>query len=45
MMLDDIEASAKREVIQDHMTAEQLADGNALIDNWSNSHSELLALQ
>ena len=45
MMLDDIEAGAKREVIEGRMTAAQLADGNALIDDWSNSHSELLARQ
>ncbi len=45
MMMDDIEAGAKREILEDRMTAEQVADGNALIDTWSNSHSELLARQ
>lgn len=45
MMLDNIEAGGKREIIEGHMTAEQLADGKTLIDNWSSSHSELLARQ
>ena len=44
-MLDDIEAGAKREILEERMSAEQLTNGNALVDTWSGSHSELLARQ
>lgn len=44
-MFKEVEASGKREMIAAKMSAEQVADGNALVDVWSNGHSELLAKQ
>jgi TPR repeat protein len=42
-MLDDIDAKVKRENIAEKMTVEQAADGNAMVELWSNSHAGLLA--
>jgi len=42
-LFDDIDANTKREVIEGKMTAAQVADGNALVESWSLSHSDLLA--
>jgi len=38
-----IDANAKREYVAAKMTAEQVADGNALVDVWSSRHAEMLA--
>lgn len=42
-MFDSLDANLKRKTLAEKMTAEQVADGNALIDVWSSGHSELLA--
>jgi TPR repeat protein len=42
-MLDAIDANAKRESIAGKMSAEQVADSNALIELWSTSHTEIFA--
>ena len=44
-LLDDIDASAKREIIAGKLTAEQVTDGNAMVELWSAGHSGLLAKQ
>jgi len=44
-LLDDIDANAKQEMIANRMTAEQVADGNALVESWSTDHRDLLAKQ
>ena len=44
-LLDDMDANAKREIIESRMTVEQIADGNALVKNWSIGHSDLLVQQ
>ena len=43
--LDTIDASAKRDAIQEKLTAEQVADGNAQIEIWWNGHAEMMATQ
>ena len=42
---DDIDASSKREIIAAKLTAEQIAEGNAMIDAWTSGHTGLLAKQ
>jgi TPR repeat protein len=44
-LLDDIDAKVKRENIAEKLTVEQVADGNAMVELWSNSHTGLLAKQ
>ncbi len=44
-LLDDYEASAKRDTIATKMTVEQVAEGGSLVQVWSDSHTELLANQ
>jgi len=41
-LFDDIDANSKREMIAGKMTAAQVADGNAMVESWSLSHSGLL---
>jgi hypothetical protein len=41
--LDDIDASTKRDSIAAKMTAEQRAEGDALITAWSEENADLLA--
>lgn len=43
VLLEDIDAGAKREVLASRMSVEQVADGNALVELWSTGHTELLA--
>ncbi len=38
-----IDANAKRDYVAAKMTAEQVADGNALVEVWSSGHTEMLA--
>ena len=45
VLLDDIDANVKRETIAGKLTAEQVADGNAMVELWSTGHSGLLAKQ
>jgi TPR repeat protein len=40
---DDIDASSKRDTIAAKLTVEQIAEGNAMIDVWTNGHMGLLA--
>ena len=42
---DDIDASSKRDIIAAKLTAEQIAEGNAIIDVWTSGHTGLLAKQ
>jgi len=42
-LLNDIEAGPKRDFIADKMTAEQVAEGKALVEAWSTDHTKLLA--
>jgi TPR repeat protein len=44
-MLEDIDAKVKRENIAEKLTAEQVADGNAMVALWSSGHTDLLAKQ
>jgi TPR repeat protein len=44
-LLDDIDANAKRDIIAGKLTAEQVTDGNAMVELWSTGHSGLLAKQ
>jgi len=44
-MLDDIDAKVKRENIAEKLTVEQVADGNSMVELWSNDHTGLLAKQ
>ena len=44
-LMDNIDAASKRDHIADKLTAEQVADGNAMIGLWSSGHSGLLAKQ
>ena len=44
-MFGAIDANAKRDYIAEKMTAEQVADGNALVEVWSSGHTEMLAKQ
>jgi TPR repeat protein len=41
-LFDDIDANSKREMIASKMTAAQVADGDAMVESWSLSHSGLL---
>jgi TPR repeat protein len=41
-LFDDIDANSKREMIASKMTAAQVADGDAMVERWSLSHSGLL---
>ena len=43
--LGDRDASSKREQIAGKMTVEQVADGNAMVGDWSESRSGLFANQ
>ncbi len=43
--MDSADASAKRDSIADKLTADQQVEGDALIQAWSDGHSELLAQQ
>ena len=42
---DDLEANSKRDFIADKLTAEQVAEADALIAVWSSAHSGLQANQ
>ena len=42
-LLENFDAGVKRETLAEHMTAEQVAESDALVEDWSNSHAELLA--
>jgi TPR repeat protein len=42
---NDIDAVSKRDIIADKLTAEQITEGNAMVDLWTSSHSGLLAQQ
>jgi TPR repeat protein len=42
---NDIDAVSKRDIIADKLTAEQITEGNAMVDLWTSSHSGLLAKQ
>jgi hypothetical protein len=42
-LFDSIDATAKREALAENMTVDQVAEGNALVDVWSNGHESLLA--
>jgi TPR repeat protein len=44
-MLGDIDAGARRDMLADNMTAEQVAQANGLVEVWSVGHTELLAKQ
>lgn len=43
VLLDDLDAGAKRDAIFPKMTAEQVAESDALVAAWSGSHTSLLA--
>ena len=45
VLQNDIDANSKRDSIAAKLTAEQIAEGNALVDVWSSSHAGLLAQQ
>jgi TPR repeat protein len=42
-LFDSIDATVKREALADNMTVEQVAEGNALVEVWSDGHESLLA--
>lgn len=42
---ENIDAGVKREEIASRMTAEQVAEGNGLVELWSSEHAERLAKQ
>jgi hypothetical protein len=44
-LLQDLDAGVKRETLAATMTAEQIADGNVLVESWTVDHTELLANQ
>lgn len=44
-LLDEMDATAKRDAVAERMTAEQIAEGDALVETWSSGHAELLALE
>ncbi len=44
-LLGDIDAGVKRDSVASKMTAEQIAEGNALVETWSSKHTKLLASQ
>jgi TPR repeat protein len=44
-LLDNIDAASKRDEIADKLTAEQVTDGNAMVDLWSSVNTGLLAKQ
>lgn len=43
--MGDFNAGSKRDVLAEHMTVEQIAEGDGLIETWSTSNAELLANQ
>lgn len=43
MLMENIDAGVKRDAIAEKMTAEQIAEGDALVKTWSDGHSSLLA--
>ncbi|MCH8099543.1 MAG: sel1 repeat family protein [Proteobacteria bacterium] len=43
MLMENIDASVKRDAIAGKMTAEQIAEGDASVKTWSDGHSSLLA--
>jgi len=43
--LDNVDANAKREMIAEKLTVEQVADGNAQIELWWTGHTEMMAKQ
>ncbi len=43
MLMENIDAGVKRDTIAEKMTTEQVAEGDALVKTWSDSHSSLLA--
>jgi TPR repeat protein len=45
VLLDDYDASAKRDTIAAKMTPEQVAEGSGLVQLWTDSHTEVLANQ
>lgn len=42
-LLENIDASVKRDAVKEKMTAEQVAAGDVLIKEWSDNHESLLA--
>ena len=42
---NDIDAVSKRDIIADKLSAEQITEGNAMVDLWTSAHSGLLAQQ
>ena len=44
-LLEEMDATAKRDGVAANMTAEQIAEGDALVETWSSGHAELLALE
>ena len=42
-LLEDLDAGVKRDAILERMTPEQIAEGDALVEDWSSSHKSLLA--
>jgi len=44
-LMGDLEAGPRRDEIAADLSAEQVAQANALVDQWSNTHARLLASQ
>ena len=44
-VMGDFNAGSKRDVLAEHMTVEQIVEGDGLIETWSTSNAELLAKQ